>query len=107
MSIERILRARVIVALLWAFSCGALAQGLLDDLAGAVANDGVGEVKRLLGRGMDPDSVDSSGDTLLCIGAPNGSARAVAALLGAKANPDRANRFGDTPLLLASLKGDR
>ena len=62
--------------------------------------------RRLLARGMDPDSVDAKGDTLLCIAARNGSARTVEALLAAKANPNRANRFGDTPLMLAALNGD-
>ena len=84
----------------------AAAQGLLDDLAIAVANDRVDEVKRLVARGMDPDSVDANGEPMLCIAARNGSARALAVLLGGKANPNQRNRFGDTPLLLASLKGD-
>jgi ankyrin repeat protein len=84
----------------------ALAQALLDDLAQAVANDRVEEVRRLLARGMDPDSVDARGDTMLCVAARNGSRASAQALLRAKAHPDRPNRFGDTPLMLAALKGD-
>jgi len=82
------------------------AEPLLDELAHAVENDRVDEVKRLLARGMDPDSVDAQGEPMLCIAARSGSARAAQALLAAKAHPNVANRFGDTPLMLAALKGD-
>ena len=103
MRIERFLRAQLIVALLWAFSTAALAQGLLDDLAVAVANDRADEVKRLLARGMDPNSVDSSGDTMLCIGARNGSSRAETA--SSTALPKRAaERSPYRPLLRSRSK---
>jgi uncharacterized protein len=106
MHIERIPGARFVGALLFAMSVSTFAQGLLDDLVIAVTNDRVDEVRRLLARGMDANSVDANGDTLLCIAARSGSARTLDVLLAAKANPNRPNRFGDTPLMLAALKGD-
>ena len=106
MRIERMLRLPLAGALLLALSFTALGQArLLDDLFIAVANDRADDVKTLLARGMDPNSVDANGGTLLCIAARNGSARTVAVLIAAKANPDKPNRFGDTPLMLASLAG--
>ena len=106
MFIERLARSFVAGVALCMLSFALCAQGLLDDLTVAVANDRADDVKRLLARGMDPNSVDASGDTLLGIAARNGSARVVAVLVAAKADPEKPNRYGDTPLLLASLKGD-
>ena len=97
---------RLAALLLCTITFSVFAQGLLDDLAAAATNDRADDVRRLLARGMDPNSVDSGGDTMLCIAARNGSSAALAVLLAAKANPNQPNRFGDTPLLLASLKGD-
>ena len=106
MFIDQMARATFAGLAMCMLSFALCAQGLLDDLTVAVANDRADDVKRLLARGMDPNSVDASGDTLLGIAARNGSARTVAVLVAAKADPDKRNRFGDTPLLLASLKGD-
>lgn len=78
---------------------------LLDDLTAAVANDRSGDVKALLARGMDPDSVDQSGEPMLCIAARNGYVTTAIVLLDAHAKPNLANRWGDTPLMLAALKG--
>ena len=61
-----------------ALSFTALGQArLLDDLFIAVANDRAEDVKTLLARGMDPNSVDANGRHALCIAARNGSARTV------------------------------
>ena len=109
MRIDRIPCLFVLGALAWALSSlpvAALAQGLLDDLAVAVANDRTDEVRRLLARGMDPDSVDANGETMLCIAARSGSVGAAQLLLDAKAKPDKPNRWNDTPLMLAALQGN-
>src|SRR5689334_25229622 len=105
MSIDRV--RRIALLALFAFvTLPARAEPLLDTFAVAVENDRVDEVKRLLARGMDPDSVNAQGDTMLCLAARNGNVQTVQALLAAKARPELANRFGDTPLMLAALKGD-
>ncbi|HVO89567.1 MAG TPA: ankyrin repeat domain-containing protein [Casimicrobiaceae bacterium] len=84
----------------------AAAQQLLDDMVIAVTNDRVAEVKRLLARGIDADSVGASGDPLIAIAARNGSSGALDALLAAKAHVDARNRHGETALMLAALKGN-
>jgi len=82
-----------------------LAQKAYDDLILAVVNDRVGELKALLARGADPNSVDPGGDPLLVIAARNGTVATVDALLAAKAKPDAKNAHGDNAMMLAALKG--
>ena len=84
----------------------AQAQQALDDLIVAVTNDRVADVRSLLARGMDPNSVDPNGDPLLVLAVRNGSAGAVEALLAARARPDLPNPHGDTAILIAALKGN-
>ena len=106
MFIDRRRRRWLVAALVVAVALPVAGEELLDDFAQAVANDRVDVVARLLARGMDANSVNADGDTMLCLAARNGNARTAQALLGARANPNQPNRFGDTPLMLASLKGD-
>jgi ankyrin repeat protein len=82
------------------------AQQVLDELIAAVTNDRAADVRRLLARGVDPDSVDPNGDPMLVLAARNGSSGAVDALLAGRARPDLANPRGDTAMLIAALKGN-
>jgi ankyrin repeat protein len=84
----------------------AAAQQVLEDLIVAVTNDRAADVRRLLARGMDPDTVDANGDPMLVLAARNGSAAALDALLAARARPDLPNPHGDTAMLVAALKGN-
>src|SRR5437867_9943224 len=86
-------------------SAPVFAQQVYEDLIIAVANDRADEVKRLLARGMDPNSVDRNGDPLLFTAARAGYRPTVDVLLAAKANVNAKNRFGDTPLMAAALNG--
>jgi len=81
------------------------AQNTLDDFMIAVANDRVPQVRALLARGIDPNSVDAAGDPALFIAARAGNAATVDLLLDAKARVDARNRFGDTALMAAVLRG--
>jgi TatD DNase family protein len=66
------------VALLLALAMaapGALAQELYDDLIFAVTNDRVDEVRALLARGVDPNSVDAGGNSLLFIARATAASR--------------------------------
>jgi uncharacterized protein len=99
-------RRRFVLVAALVLALPAFGEPLLDELIAAVANDRVDDVRRLLARGMDPNSVDANGEPLLCMAARNESVAIVRALLDAKANPNVANRYGDTPLMLASLKGN-
>ena len=83
----------------------ARAQDALDDFMIAVANDRAPQVRALLQRGIDPNSVDAAGDPALLIAARAGNVATVDVLLDAKANVDARNRFGDTPLMVAVLQG--
>ena len=78
---------------------------LLDDFLAAVANDRSDDVRAMLARGVDPDTVDANGDSALAIAARAGNVNVVKALLAGKAKVDPTNRFGDTPLMLAALNG--
>ena len=81
------------------------AQQVLDDYFIAVANDRASEVRALLKRGVDPNSVDANGDTGLIVAARAGSAATADVLLAANADPERRNRWGDTAMMMASLNG--
>jgi ankyrin repeat protein len=81
------------------------AQQVLDDYFIAVVNDRAPEVRALLSRGVDPNSVDANGDTGLILAARAGSAAVVDVLLAAKADPERRNRWGDSAMMMAALNG--
>jgi ankyrin repeat protein len=104
MRIERMLRAPLAAA---AFALASLAHAaLLDDFLAAVANDRGDEVRAMLARGVDPDSVDANGDPAIVIAARGGNLAAVNALIAAHVKVDAPNRYGDTALMVAAL-GDR
>ena len=101
MSIETRRRRRIALAglLAAAFSIvtpGAGAQTLPADLAVAVANDQVPEVRRLLAAGASPDTVDRNGDPMIVIAARAGNVATVDVLLAARANVKARTGFGDT-----------
>jgi uncharacterized protein len=78
---------------------------LLDDFIAAAANDRGADLRVMLARGVDPDSVDASGEPVLVIAARAGALSAVEALVAGKAKVDARNRFGDTALMIAALNG--
>jgi ankyrin repeat protein len=84
----------------------AFAQQAYEDLILAVVNDRAAELRQLMARGADPNSVDPSGEPLVVIAARNGSAASLDVLLAARAKPDTPNAHGDTALMLAALKGN-
>jgi len=73
----------------------AVAQQLLEDFLVAVNNDKAADVRAMLARGMDANTVDANGDPVLFIAARGGHAAVVDVLLAAKADVDRRNRFGE------------
>ncbi len=78
---------------------------IYDDFVLAVVNDRASEVKELLARGMDPDTVDPNGDPVLVVAARAGNRATVDVLLAARANVNQRNRFGDTAIMVAALNG--
>ncbi|HWV17882.1 MAG TPA: ankyrin repeat domain-containing protein [Rhodocyclaceae bacterium] len=81
--------------------------GAYDDLIAAVYRDDTNAVMDLVNRGMDVNSVDPGGNTLLHVAARNGNDALIAALIKQKANPNARNRVGDTPLALAAYNGKK
>jgi len=84
----------------------AFAEDLLQDLSIAVANDRANDVRTLLARGVDANSVDAHGDPLIVIAAREGSDKSLGVLLAANPRVDARNRYGETALMLAAMKGN-
>ena len=78
-----------------------------DDLLRAAELGDASGVERLVERGMDPNTADAKGNTVLMIAAREGHKDVVWALVRRKANANRRNQYGDTALMMATLRGDR
>lgn len=78
----------------------------LDDLLNATKLGDASEVAQLVARGMDPNSTDQSGNTLLILAAREEQPKVVAELLKQRGiKLDARNAAGDSALMLASLRG--
>ena len=101
------IRTALLVLLLAA--AGALplpaAAAALDDAINAATMGDAAEVADWLSRGLEVDSCDANGNTLLGLAAKNGNGEVVATLLKARANPTLVNRYGEDPLLQAAYQG--
>lgn len=93
----------VIIALL--VSCGVTHGGAYDEIIQAADGNDTATVLDLLGRGMDVNTADREGTTLLMTAARNGNLEMIKTLLASRANVNRRNQFGDSALLLAALNG--
>jgi len=60
----------------------------------------------LLDRGLDVNTSDRDGNTLLMLAARRGHRNLSVLLLSRKADLARRNRYGDTALMMASINGD-
>ncbi|NML31261.1 ankyrin repeat domain-containing protein [Paraburkholderia antibiotica] len=79
----------------------------IDSLIKSVKFDDVDGVNKLLGKGMDPNSVDSQGIPLLVIAAREKSDKVTAALLAnPKTDIEIQDKAGENALMMASLAGD-
>lgn len=79
----------------------------LDDLFNAAKLGDAKEVVQLVSRGMDPNSSDPSGNTLLILAAREEQPRVVAELVKQRGiKLDARNAAGDSALMLASLRGN-
>ena len=79
--------------------------GIYDDMLKAVLDNHTDEAVALLDRGMDPNTADAEGSTLLMLAARNGNAELVDQLILRRAKVAARNRYGDDALLLASFRG--
>jgi ankyrin repeat protein len=101
---------RLVLALVLAAMCATAypriaAADAYEDFVFAVANDRASEVKAMLARGIDPNTVDKNGDPAIVVAARGGNEATIDALLAARADVNRRNAFGDTALMVAALNG--
>lgn len=82
------------------------AQSAFDRVFEAVDANQPAEVRALLARGIDVNTVDRDGNTLLARAAQRGHREVFTLLLGSGARIETRNRFGETPLMYAALGGN-
>jgi hypothetical protein len=80
--------------------------GAYDEIIIAARENRSEVVMDYVRRGMDPNTADATGTTLLMYAARNGNAELLEFLLKSRANILKANKFGDTPLAVAALAGN-
>jgi ankyrin repeat protein len=97
---------KLLVGLYLLFLVGTAQAGAYEEILGAMEKNDSEAVVSLLKRGMDVNTTDPAGNTLLMIATRNGNLDLVKFLISNKAGVNRRNRFGDTASLLAALKGN-
>ncbi|HEY6898047.1 MAG TPA: ankyrin repeat domain-containing protein [Rhodocyclaceae bacterium] len=80
--------------------------GVYDELMKSAEMGDTDAVMELIGKGMDVNSTDRDGNTLLIIAARAGNGRLLEFLLGHRANTQKKNTFGDSALMFAAYRGD-
>ncbi len=93
-----------LVLILGVASAAPASAGIYEDMLRAVDAGDTGTVTALLQRGMDINTVDSSGNSLLTLAAGNGNLALVDLLLAHRPQLGARNKVGDTALLSAALK---
>lgn len=73
--------------------------------AASLGNDG--DLLALLNRGLDPNTVDASGNTLIILAARDGHLSTVDILIKRRAKVSARNFAGDSALMMAVLKGEK
>lgn len=84
---------------------GAVQAGAYDDIIAAANESDTPTVVDLLKRGMDVNTADPTGSTLLMIAARTGNLVLMETLLANRVNVNRRNQFGDSALMVAALNG--
>jgi ankyrin repeat protein len=84
---------------------GSANAGVYDEILAAAQMNETDKVVGLLRRGMDVNTSDPMGTTLLMIAARENNVTLVKFLLENRANAVKRNRYGDTAMMLAALQG--
>jgi ankyrin repeat protein len=79
--------------------------GVYDDILHAAQENETPKVIDLLRRGLDVNTTDPQGNSLLMIAARGNNLELARFLLDNRANAQRRNRYGDTALMIAALQG--
>ena len=97
---------RFSATLVFCFGCNGLAQaGAYEDFLSAVRLDIPEQTASLIQRGMDPNTLDSSGMPVLHLAARDGLLRVVQVLAAGGADLNRRNTAGESAVMLAALQG--
>jgi ankyrin repeat protein len=83
----------------------AATAGVYEDILHATKQGDNPTVINLLRRGMDVNTTDTEGMSLLMIAAENNNLELLRFLLDNRVNAQRRNRHGDTALMIAALRG--
>jgi ankyrin repeat protein len=78
---------------------------MYEDFIIAINNDRVAQVKELLAKGIDPNTVGPNGEPALVLAARANYVATVDALLAAKANVNARSAVGDSAIMAAALNG--
>lgn len=81
------------------------AAGVYDEILFAAQQNRTADVIELLRRGMDVNTSDRTGDTLVMIAARNGNNELLDFLLRNRANTSKQNKYGDSPIMAATMQG--
>ncbi|ATE59914.1 ankyrin repeat domain-containing protein [Thauera sinica] len=102
LALRSLLAAASAFVLLGAGPAGA---GSYEDALSSARLGDTSQLVGLLGKGIDPDTVDAQGNTLLILAAREGQLATVEALLKYRASVGTRNLAGDSALMLAVLAG--
>jgi uncharacterized protein len=92
--------------LLAAMPASLAAEDPYEDLLIALKNENLPAIRKLVNRGMEIDTVDSAGSTLLMLASRGGNQEIVAYLIASGAKVNHRNAYGDTALMWAALAGN-
>lgn len=106
MKIKKKLELLVVLSVVL-FTSAEIMAGAYEEAIAAVREDRSDIVLDFLQRGLDPNTVDGAGNTLLMIAAANGNDKLIESLLRINSNYLIRNKYGDTALALAALNGHR
>lgn len=95
----------IVVTLLSVFSTAPLSQSM-EDMLRAVENGEIKTVSGWLDRGLDVNTTDKLGNTILMLATRFGHRDMVTMLIERKAQVQRRSPAGDSALMMASLRGD-
>jgi len=79
--------------------------GAYEDMLGAVQARDVEKLSQLLRRGMDVNTTDPAGNSLIMLAARNGDFRTLEYLLKNNPNLHKQNKYGESAMLLAAFAG--
>lgn len=96
---------KLLIGLCLSLCAGLAASGVYDEILDAAERGDSSAVVSLLQRGMDINTTDRDGNTLLMIAARTGNLELIGFLVSNRAAINQRNRFGDTAILLAAIKG--